>query len=100
MDERKIRGEHRDVFAPDLVTRPNRYIWLGTEKLYDAFTFDFVRTEHGWRMNSIVLLTTCRLLQASCACSDVPRRRDPRRRRLSSMKTAATNDDPHTPPSL
>ena len=28
--------------------RPNRYIWLGTHKLYDAFTFDFVRTEHGW----------------------------------------------------
>ncbi|MFF3226860.1 bifunctional salicylyl-CoA 5-hydroxylase/oxidoreductase [Nocardia suismassiliense] len=44
----KIRGEHRDVFVPDLVTRPNRYIWLGTEKLYDAFTFDFVQTEHGW----------------------------------------------------
>ncbi|WP_107655695.1 bifunctional salicylyl-CoA 5-hydroxylase/oxidoreductase [Nocardia suismassiliense] len=44
----KIRGEHRDIFVPDLVTRPNRYIWLGTEKLYDAFTFDFVQTEHGW----------------------------------------------------
>ncbi|MFG1793165.1 bifunctional salicylyl-CoA 5-hydroxylase/oxidoreductase [Nocardia sp. NPDC049149] len=44
----KVRAEHRDVFAPDIVTRPNRYIWLGTEKLYDAFTFDFVETEHGW----------------------------------------------------
>ena len=28
--------------------RPNRFIWLGTNKLYDAFTFDFRRTEHGW----------------------------------------------------
>ncbi|WP_378740357.1 bifunctional salicylyl-CoA 5-hydroxylase/oxidoreductase [Nocardia brasiliensis] len=44
----KIRGRHQGVFAPDIVQRPNRYIWLGTEKLYDAFTFDFVRTEHGW----------------------------------------------------
>ena len=28
--------------------RPNRYIWLGTNKLFDAFTFDFRKTEHGW----------------------------------------------------
>ncbi|MFC9435195.1 bifunctional salicylyl-CoA 5-hydroxylase/oxidoreductase [Nocardia sp. NPDC057030] len=44
----RTRGGHQDIFVPDLVTRPNRYIWLGTEKLYDAFTFDFVQTEHGW----------------------------------------------------
>ena len=44
----KIRTRYREVFKPDLVTRPNRYIWLGTKKLYDAFTFDFVKTEHGW----------------------------------------------------
>jgi anthraniloyl-CoA monooxygenase len=31
-----------------MVVRPNRYIWLGTHKLYDAFTFDFRKTEHGW----------------------------------------------------
>ena len=30
------------------MTRPNRYLWLGTRKLYDAFTFLFERTEHGW----------------------------------------------------
>ena len=30
------------------MTRPNRYIWLGTNKLYDAFTFAFEKTEHGW----------------------------------------------------
>ena len=28
--------------------RPNRFIWLGTHKPFDAFTFDFRRTEHGW----------------------------------------------------
>ncbi len=44
----RIRARHAQHFQPDIVTRPNRYIWLGTRKLYDAFTFDFVRTEHGW----------------------------------------------------
>jgi anthraniloyl-CoA monooxygenase len=44
----RIRGRHADVFGPDIVTRPNRYIWLGTHKLYDAFTFLFEKTEHGW----------------------------------------------------
>ncbi|MFO1286918.1 MAG: bifunctional salicylyl-CoA 5-hydroxylase/oxidoreductase [Rubrivivax sp.] len=44
----KIRTNYAEVFEPDIVTRPNRYIWLGTTKLYDAFTFDFQRTEHGW----------------------------------------------------
>lgn len=44
----KIRNRYENEFKPDLAVRPNRYIWLGTEKLYDAFTFDFRRTEHGW----------------------------------------------------
>ncbi|MFZ2503795.1 MAG: bifunctional salicylyl-CoA 5-hydroxylase/oxidoreductase, partial [Nocardioides sp.] len=44
----KIRSQHEDIFKPDIVVRPNRYIWLGTHRQYDAFTFDFVRTEHGW----------------------------------------------------
>ncbi|WP_341991793.1 bifunctional salicylyl-CoA 5-hydroxylase/oxidoreductase [Azorhizobium sp. AG788] len=44
----KIRNRYEEVFQPDLVTRPNRYIWLGTKKLYDAFTFDFRKSEHGW----------------------------------------------------
>ncbi|MCA0240803.1 MAG: bifunctional salicylyl-CoA 5-hydroxylase/oxidoreductase [Proteobacteria bacterium] len=44
----RIRGRYENVFKPDIVTRPNRYIWLGTNKLYDAFTFDFRKTEHGW----------------------------------------------------
>ena len=44
----RIRGRYEAVFKPDVVTRPNRYIWLGTHKLYDAFTFLFEKTEHGW----------------------------------------------------
>ncbi len=44
----KIRRRHADVFQPDIVARPNRFIWLGTTKLYDAFNFTFVKTEHGW----------------------------------------------------
>ncbi|WP_343292432.1 bifunctional salicylyl-CoA 5-hydroxylase/oxidoreductase [Vandammella animalimorsus] len=43
-----IRKKYEATFKPDIVTRPNRYIWLGTNKVYDAFTFDFRRTEHGW----------------------------------------------------
>ncbi len=44
----KVRTRHAAVFKPDIVTRPNRFIWLGTEKVYDAFTFLFEKTEHGW----------------------------------------------------
>jgi anthraniloyl-CoA monooxygenase len=44
----RIRKQHADVFQPDLVTRPNRFIWLGTHQLFDAFNFLFEKTEHGW----------------------------------------------------
>ncbi|WHZ12916.1 MAG: Putative oxidoreductase [Burkholderiaceae bacterium] len=44
----RIRTLHADQFKPELVVRPNRFIWLGTKKLYDAFTFIFEKTEHGW----------------------------------------------------
>jgi anthraniloyl-CoA monooxygenase len=44
----RIRSRYAEHFKPDIVTRPNRYIWLGTTKLYDAFTFLFQKTEHGW----------------------------------------------------
>ncbi|MEO8120590.1 MAG: bifunctional salicylyl-CoA 5-hydroxylase/oxidoreductase, partial [Rhodoferax sp.] len=43
-----IRSRYEQVFKPEIVVRPNRYIWLGTHKLYDAFTFLFEKTEHGW----------------------------------------------------
>jgi anthraniloyl-CoA monooxygenase len=44
----RIRSRYEAVFKPDIVVRPNRFIWLGTHKLYDAFTFLFEKTEHGW----------------------------------------------------
>jgi anthraniloyl-CoA monooxygenase len=44
----RIRDKYAATFKPDIVVRPNRFIWLGTHKLYDAFMFDFVKTEHGW----------------------------------------------------
>ena len=44
----KIRSKYAAVFKPDIVTRPNRFIWLGTTKRYEPFTFLFEKTEHGW----------------------------------------------------
>ncbi|WP_059410575.1 bifunctional salicylyl-CoA 5-hydroxylase/oxidoreductase [Cupriavidus basilensis] len=44
----RVRDKYAGTFRPDVVVRPNRYIWLGTHKLYDAFTFLFEKTEHGW----------------------------------------------------
>ena len=44
----RIRQKYAEVFQPDIVTRPNRFIWLGTTQLYDAFNFHFEKTEHGW----------------------------------------------------
>ena len=44
----KIRTKYTEAFQPDMLMRPNRYIWLGTNRPFDAFTFDFRKTEHGW----------------------------------------------------
>ena len=44
----RIRSKYASVFQPQIVTRPNRYIWLGTKKRYEPFTFVFEKTEHGW----------------------------------------------------
>ncbi|KIU45386.1 MULTISPECIES: bifunctional salicylyl-CoA 5-hydroxylase/oxidoreductase [Bradyrhizobium] len=44
----KTRAKYSDAFQPDMLMRPNRYIWLGTNRPFDAFTFDFRKTEHGW----------------------------------------------------
>ena len=42
------RDRYQEVFKPSIIKRPNRYIWLGTKKLFDAFNFIFEKTEHGW----------------------------------------------------
>jgi anthraniloyl-CoA monooxygenase len=35
-------------FGVDIDVRPNKYIWLGANKAFEAFTFAFERTAHGW----------------------------------------------------
>ena len=43
----KVRDKHVDAFKPTLDVRRNRYIWLGTKKKFDAFTFYFEENAHG-----------------------------------------------------
>ncbi|AWT41352.1 MULTISPECIES: FAD-dependent monooxygenase [Streptomyces] len=43
-----LRTRHADHFGTDVRAGRNPYIWLGTGKVFDAFTFAFVETEHGW----------------------------------------------------
>jgi anthraniloyl-CoA monooxygenase len=42
-----VRRRHRDAFEPDLDVRTARYIWLGTTRRFDAFTFIIVETPAG-----------------------------------------------------
>lgn len=44
----RVRTAHADTFRPDIDQRQCRFVWLGTPKVFDAFTFAFVETEHGW----------------------------------------------------
>ncbi|UHL62813.1 bifunctional salicylyl-CoA 5-hydroxylase/oxidoreductase [Paralcaligenes sp. KSB-10] len=44
----RVRTRYADTFQPDIDTRQCRFVWLGTKKTFDAFTFAFVQTEHGW----------------------------------------------------
>ncbi len=44
----KFREAFRDDFQVDIDIRPNKYIWLGADKAFEAFTFAFEQTEHGW----------------------------------------------------
>lgn len=43
-----IRQQYADVFQPEVEERLCRFVWLGTKKRFDAFTFAFEQTEHGW----------------------------------------------------
>jgi anthraniloyl-CoA monooxygenase len=43
-----IRAAFADDFKPDIKIRSNKFTWLGTKKLFDAFTFIFKETEWGW----------------------------------------------------
>ena len=44
------RERYKDRFKPNIDFRPNRFVWLGTDYNFPAFTFHFVENEHGlWR---------------------------------------------------
>ena len=44
----RIRTRYAATYRPDIETRKCRFVWLGTKKLFPAFTFAFEETEHGW----------------------------------------------------
>jgi 2-polyprenyl-6-methoxyphenol hydroxylase-like FAD-dependent oxidoreductase len=43
-----LRTRHTGHFGTEVRPGRNRYLWLGTTKVFDAFTFAFVETAHGW----------------------------------------------------
>ncbi|MCF6476549.1 FAD-binding monooxygenase [Nonomuraea sp. MG754425] len=43
-----LRERHAEHFGTEVVTGRNPYVWLGTTKVLDSFTFAFVETAHGW----------------------------------------------------
>ena len=43
-----IRTEYAEHFGPEIDVRKNKFVWLGTTRVFEAFTFIFVQTEHGW----------------------------------------------------
>ncbi len=44
----RVRTRYLATFDPDVDVRRCRFVWLGTRKLFSAFTFAFEKTEHGW----------------------------------------------------
>ncbi|GLB69142.1 bifunctional salicylyl-CoA 5-hydroxylase/oxidoreductase [Arthrobacter mangrovi] len=43
----QIRAKYADSFGPDLDPRPNKYMWLGTDQVFEAFKFFVKETEFG-----------------------------------------------------
>ncbi|MFB6552982.1 FAD-dependent monooxygenase [Streptomyces sp. NPDC056405] len=43
-----LRTRHAGHFGTEIRAGRNHYAWLGTTKVFDAFTFAFTETEHGW----------------------------------------------------
>ncbi|GGQ34128.1 FAD-dependent monooxygenase [Streptomyces mutabilis] len=43
-----VRTRYAGHFGTEVRAGRNHYIWLGTTKVFDAFTFAFTETEHGW----------------------------------------------------
>src|SRR5450631_650089 len=44
----QTRARLAGAFEPHVDVRKCRFIWLGTTRPFDAFTFAFEQTEHGW----------------------------------------------------
>jgi anthraniloyl-CoA monooxygenase len=44
----RFRDAQADAFGVDIDVRANKFVWLGTSKVFDAFTFAFEETPHGW----------------------------------------------------
>ena len=44
----RFRDAAPEAFGVDVDVRANKFVWLGTSKVFDAFTFAFEETEHGW----------------------------------------------------
>ncbi|UMR33216.1 bifunctional salicylyl-CoA 5-hydroxylase/oxidoreductase [Massilia sp. MB5] len=44
----RIRTRYAATYQPQIETRQCRFVWLGTKKKFDAFTFVFKETPHGW----------------------------------------------------
>ncbi|MBA3774476.1 MAG: bifunctional salicylyl-CoA 5-hydroxylase/oxidoreductase [Ramlibacter sp.] len=44
----RIRGKYADSYQPDIDLRHCRFVWLGTHKRFEAFTFAFEETQWGW----------------------------------------------------
>ena len=43
-----VRNKYAATYRPTVDLRDCRFVWLGTDKLFDAFTFAFEKTEFGW----------------------------------------------------
>ena len=44
----RFRERYAEHFGIDVDVRANKFVWLGTSKVFDAFTFAFEETDHGW----------------------------------------------------
>jgi anthraniloyl-CoA monooxygenase len=42
-----VRPWREDAFRPTIVAYPSRFVWFGTNLVFDAFTFNFRETEYG-----------------------------------------------------
>ena len=48
-----IRDELAEELGATVDFRPNRFVWLGTDRVFDAFTFYFKNDQHGmWRVHA------------------------------------------------